>query len=125
MKSLTSLRAFSEHFPRTVRAETLCSQVLPFSIRARTPGGHARPRWNKTNSVAGRSSNKSVLKRERRVAAGEEIPQLERAGIAGNLLRDRCRESHAATDPADKAPNPACGVLWAATAPKFCLSAQG
>lgn len=55
-----------------------------------------------------------------RVAAGEEIPQPERDGIAG----DRCRESHAAIDPADKASAPARGVLWAATAPKFCLSAQ-
>lgn len=42
------------------------------------------------------------------MAAGEEIPQPERDGIAG----DRCRESHADTGPADKAPDPvACSGL--------------
>lgn len=58
MKSLTSL----ERFP--LRAGALCSPLPPSSARARTPGGHSRPGWNKTNCVVGRSSNKSVLERE-------------------------------------------------------------
>lgn len=48
----------------SLRAGALCSPAAPSSARARTPGGHSRPGWNKTNSVVGRSSNKSVLKRE-------------------------------------------------------------
>lgn len=60
MKSLTSLGALSPE--RACRISLFPNPAL--GIRARTPGGHPRPRWNKTNSVARRSSNKSVLKRE-------------------------------------------------------------
>lgn len=76
-------------FPQKAFAETLCSQIPQFSITMHTPGGRSGPRWNKTNYIAGRSSNKSVLKRERRAAPGEEelshpeMPEPERAGIAG------------------------------------------
>lgn len=54
-----------------------------------------------------------------------EIPQLERAGIAGEPAETQAQESRAATNPAGRAPDPACGVVRAITAPKFCFSAQG
>lgn len=109
-------------FPRKCLQKlfVLIPPLPQFSITTRTPGGRSRPRWNKTNYIAGRSSNKSVLKRERRAAPGQEQllhPEIPRPGRAGEPA-----ETRVPGEPC--CPRPTCGVLWAITAPKFCSSAQ-
>lgn len=52
--------------------------------RLASPGCCSRPTWHRTNYVMGRSSTKSILKRERRVAAPVAAPKA--VGGAADML---------------------------------------